>query len=92
MKTKFKIEWIQLTRWALGAEQTFSIAVGNFSREPLSLYQQAGSSFMDGAGRARLVQPTLRTLTFGLRFLDYDLDGYQDRSHCRRPTAPDGRC
>jgi hypothetical protein len=56
-----------------------SIAIGNFSREALSLYRQAGEQvFVDAAGQARLVQATLRPLTFGLRFLDYDLDGYQD--------------
>ena len=56
-----------------------SIAIGNFSREALSLYRQAsGAVFVDAAGRARLMQATLRPLTFGLRFFDYDLDGYQD--------------
>ena len=56
-----------------------SIAIGNFSREALSLYRQAaGAVFVDAAGRARLVQSTLRPLTFGLRFFDYDLDGLQD--------------
>ena len=56
-----------------------SIAIGNFSREALSLYRQAGGEvFVDAAGRARLMQATLRPLTFGLRFFDYDLDGYQD--------------
>jgi hypothetical protein len=56
-----------------------SIAIGNFSREALSLYRQAaGAVFVDAAGKARLVQSTLRPLTFGLRFFDYDLDGWQD--------------
>ena len=55
-----------------------SIAIGNFSREALSLYRQTGEAFLDVAGKSRLVQPTLPTLTFGLRFFDYDLDGYQD--------------
>ena len=56
-----------------------SIAIGNFSREALSLYRQAGGEvFVDAAGRARLMQATLRPLTFGLRFFDWDLDGYQD--------------
>ena len=56
-----------------------SIAIGNFSREALSLYSQAGGAvFVDAAGRARLMQATLRPLTFGLRFFDCDLDGYQD--------------
>lgn len=64
---------------ALDNSGTLSVAIGNFSREPLSLYQQTGGgSYVDGAGRARLVQATLRTLTFGLRFFDFDLDGRQD--------------
>ena len=44
----------------------------------LSLYRQAGEVFVDAAGKAKLVQSTLRPLTFGLRFFDADLDGYQD--------------
>ena len=55
-----------------------SIAIGNFSREALSLYRQTGEVFVDAAGKAKLVQSTLPTLTFGLRFLDADFDGYQD--------------
>jgi enediyne biosynthesis protein E4 len=55
-----------------------SIAIGNFSREALSLYRQAGEVFVDAAGKAKLVQSTLRPLTFGLRFFDADLDGYLD--------------
>jgi hypothetical protein len=55
-----------------------SIGIGNFSREALSLYRQQGSVFLDIAGRSRLVQATLPPLTFGLRFFDYDLDGYKD--------------
>jgi len=55
-----------------------SIAIGNFSREALSLYRQAGEVFVDAAGKAKLVQSTLRPLTFGLRFFDVDLDGYLD--------------
>ena len=55
-----------------------SIAIGNFSREALSLYRQTGEVFVDAAGKAKLVQSTLRPLTFGLRFFDADFDGYQD--------------
>ncbi len=55
------------------------IAIGNFSREALSLYRQAGGEvFVDAAGKAKLVQSTLQPLTFGLRFFDYDLDGALD--------------
>ena len=56
-----------------------TIGIGNFSREALSLYRrQKAGVFLDVAGRNRLVQPTLPTLTFGLRFFDFDLDGHQD--------------
>ena len=63
---------------SLGNDGVQSIAIGNFSREALSLYRQKGEAFLDVAGKSRLVQRTLPTLTFGLRFFDYDLDGFQD--------------
>ena len=67
-----------------------SIAIGNFSREALSLYRQAaGAVFVDAAGKARLVQSTLRPLTFGLRFFDYDLDGLQDLILANGHIEPD---
>jgi len=56
-----------------------SIAIGNFAREPLSLYTQINNElFQDLAGAARLTKPTLLMLTFGLLFADFDLDGYPD--------------
>ncbi len=66
---------------SLSTPGTLSIGIGNFSREAMSLYTQTAPQaavFVDGAGRSRLVQPTLRALTFGLKFFDYDLDGYVD--------------
>ena len=65
----------------LSGDGVLAIGIGNFSREAVSLYRQTaagGTVFLDGAGKSRLVQPTLPTLTFGLRFFDYDLDGRQD--------------
>ena len=65
----------------LSADGRQVIGIGNFSREAMSLYTQAAAGkalFIDGAGRSRLVQPTLRPLTFGLKFFDYDLDGRLD--------------
>jgi len=73
----------------LADDDILSIAVGNFSREPLSLYRQTGETFLDAAGPARLVQPTLRSLTFGLRFFDCDLDGRQDLVLANGHIEPD---
>ena len=56
-----------------------SIAIGNFSNEPVSLYTQIGDDiFQDLAGAARITRPTMLPLTFGLRFADLDLDRYTD--------------
>ena len=56
-----------------------SIAIGNFSNEPVSLYTQIGeSAFQDLAGAARITRATSLPLTFGLRFVDFDLDRYSD--------------
>lgn len=56
------------------------IAIGNFSREPLSLYQQLRGEtlFVDAAARAKLSRPTLPNLTFGVLFFDANLDGALD--------------
>ena len=56
-----------------------SIAIGNFSREPLSLYTQINEElFQDMAGLARLTKPSLLPLSFGVLFADFNLDGYLD--------------
>lgn len=56
-----------------------SIAIGNFSGEPVSLYSQMGmETFLDRAGANRLSKPTEAALTFGLLFADFNLDGYED--------------
>ncbi len=56
-----------------------SIAIGNFSGEPVSLYTQTGvETFLDRAGATRLSKPTTTALTFGLLFADFNLDGFQD--------------
>jgi hypothetical protein len=56
-----------------------SIAIGNFTNESLSLYQnQGGGLFLDEAIPAGLSEPSSRLLTFGLFFFDYDLDGLPD--------------
>jgi hypothetical protein len=57
-----------------------SIAIGNFSKEPLSFYTQIGDGqlFQDRAGATRLTRPSLLALTFGIHFADFDLDGRLD--------------
>jgi hypothetical protein len=56
-----------------------SVVIGNFSREPLSLFRQIGIElFQDFAGNARLTRESLLMLTFGVVFADLDLDGYLD--------------
>ncbi len=65
----------------LADDASQTIGIGNFSREALSLYRQTDPQarmFLDVAGRTQLVESTLPTLTFGLRFADFDLDGRQD--------------
>ena len=64
----------------IGNDGNLAIAIGNFSQEPLSLYTQTGSGalFQDRAGAARLTRSSLLQLTFGLQFIDLDMDGYLD--------------
>jgi hypothetical protein len=56
-----------------------SIAIGNFSREPLALFTQIEQGlFQDLAGQMRLNEASLLRLTFGLLFEDFNLDSYVD--------------
>ena len=57
-----------------------SLIIGNFSNEMLGVYHNEGKSglFIDEAPSSTLGQNTLLTLTFGLFFFDYDLDGRPD--------------
>ncbi|MEM8886224.1 MAG: CRTAC1 family protein, partial [Planctomycetota bacterium] len=60
-----------------------SVLIGNFSEEPVSFFTVARGGneallFRDDASRARVGQPTLLPLTFGLIVRDLDLDGYED--------------
>ncbi len=58
-----------------------AIAIGNFSREPVGFFvaDLPGSLlFRDLAAPAGIARPSLLVLTFGLRFLDADLDLEED--------------
>lgn len=55
------------------------VAIGNFSREPTSLFKLArNGSFLDVSQESNVSGPTYLALTFGLVFADMDLDGWQD--------------
>jgi enediyne biosynthesis protein E4 len=60
------------------SEQPLAVAIGNFSGEPVSFWERAANCFLpkeDVVGIALVTHPVL---TFGLRFLDADLDGRSD--------------
>jgi len=57
----------------------FGLVIGNFSEECLSLFENDGGAvFTDTTYPMGLGEPSLTSLTFGLFFFDYDLDGRQD--------------
>ncbi len=67
------------------------ISIGNFSREPISMYTQTGDRifFVDRAGAARVATPTNLSLTFAVVFCDYDLDGCHDILVCNGHIEPE---
>jgi hypothetical protein len=55
------------------------LAVGNFANQMLGLYHNEGNGlFVDEAPRSSVGRASLLSLTFGLFFFDYDLDGLPD--------------
>ena len=55
------------------------LLVGNFSNQMLGLYHNEGSGlFVDEAPSSNVGRASLLSLTFGVFFFDYDLDGYPD--------------
>ncbi|MGB9456445.1 MAG: CRTAC1 family protein [Bryobacteraceae bacterium] len=56
-----------------------SLLVGNFSNQMLGLYHNEGNGlFVDEAPSSTVGRASLLSLTFGVFFFDYDLDGYPD--------------
>ena len=56
-----------------------SLAIGNFSNQMLGLYHnEKNSFFIDIAPASSIGRATLLSLSFGLFFFDYDLDGRPD--------------
>jgi enediyne biosynthesis protein E4 len=55
------------------------LLVGNFSNQMLGLYHNEGTGlFVDEAPTSTVGRASLLSLTFGVFFFDYDLDGYPD--------------
>ncbi len=55
------------------------LLVGNFSNQMLGLYHNEGNGlFVDEAPRSTVGRASLLSLTFGVFFFDYDLDGWPD--------------
>src|SRR5581483_10452227 len=56
-----------------------SLAIGNFSNQMMALYHNVHNElFIDVAAPTGLGQATLLSLSFGVFFFDYDLDGHLD--------------
>jgi enediyne biosynthesis protein E4 len=56
-----------------------AIAIGNFSREPVSVFKLAPAGVArETSQQSGVAAPTYLPLTFGLQFADLDLDGWQD--------------
>ena len=55
------------------------LLVGNFSNQMIGLYHNEGNGlFVDEAPTSSLGRDSLLSLSFGVFFFDYDLDGYPD--------------
>ena len=75
-----------VARGAMGADAAdydrsgrVHLAVGNFANQMMGLYHNEGNGlFLDEAPRSSVGRATLLSLTFGLFFFDYDLDGLPD--------------
>ncbi len=56
-----------------------SLAIGNFSNQMIGLYHNEGNRFfIDIAPASTVGRASLLSLSFGLFFFDYDLDGQED--------------
>ena len=60
-------------------DEKAAIAIGNFSREPVSVFRMAAPGFFrEASQQSGVAAPTYLSLTFGLAYADVDLDGWQD--------------
>lgn len=61
-----------------GEKGRLTIAIGNFSGEPVGFWEWNEKTFVNRSEKARITEATLPSLTFGLRCADADLDGRTD--------------
>jgi len=67
-----------------------SLAIGNFSNQMLGLYHNEGNRFfIDIAPSSSVGRASLLSLSFGLFFFDYDLDGREDMFVANGHIEPD---
>ncbi len=67
-----------------------SLAIGNFSNQMLGLYHnEQHDFFIDVAAQSAIGQSSRLSLTFGLFFFDYDLDGLPDLFVANGHIEPD---
>ena len=67
-----------------------SLAIGNFSNQMIGLYHNEGNRFfIDIAPSSSIGRATLLSLSFGLFFFDYDLDGQEDLFVANGHIEPD---
>jgi hypothetical protein len=86
-----------IARGAMGIDQVDydhsgypSLAIGNFSNQMLGLYHNEGNRFfIDEAPSSSIGRSSLLSLSFGLFFFDYDLDGREDLFVANGHIEPD---
>lgn len=67
-----------------------SLAIGNFSNQMIGLYHNEGNRFfIDIAPASTVGRASLLSLSFGLFFFDYDLDGLEDLFVANGHIEPD---
>lgn len=63
----------------VGNDGNLTLAIGNFSKEMIGLFELApGGLFIDASARSGVGRSSFPFLTFGLFFFDHDLDGWLD--------------
>ena len=67
-----------------------NLLIGNFSNQMMAVYRNSGNGlFTDIASTGPIGQASLRSLTFGTFFFDYDLDGLTDIFAANGHLEPD---